>query len=83
MNKHKYMSSYYKHTPFKFMEDYIGKLKWYQKLYLNLFFRYNYGYKIIIPTNKNIDYKILPNDQFTVIKIKRKRGKRLEMNIYD
>ena len=64
------MIKYYKHSPYKFINNYINDLKWYQKIWFKLYCRYKFSYKYkIVPTTKNIDYKILANDKFTVSKV--------------
>ena len=64
------MNNHYKSNPYEFINNYINDLKWYQKIWFKLYCRYKFSYKYkIVPTTKDIDYRILSNDKFTVSKV--------------
>lgn len=50
--------TYYKINPYKFINDYIGNLKWYQKVWLKLYCRYKDRQIIITDSTTSTDTKI-------------------------
>ena len=56
------MIKYYNHSPYKFINDYIGNLKWYQRLWLKLYCRYKDRQIIITDSTTSTDTEIKFNN---------------------
>ena len=72
------MIKYYNHSPYKFINDYIGNLKWYQKLWLKLYCRRKDRQIIIV--DKSVDsateIKLNNNSSITIVDGQSTRGLR-------
>ena len=72
------MIKYYNHSPYKFINDYIGNLKWYQKLWLKFYCRYKDRQIIIADsaTSTDTEIKFNNNSSITIIDGQSTRGLR-------
>ena len=72
------MREYYNYSPYKFINDYIGNLKWYQKLWLKLYCRRKDRQIIIV--DKSVDsateIKLNNNSSITIVDGQSTRGLR-------
>ena len=59
--------TYYKSNPYKFINDYIGNLKWYQKLWLKFYCRYKDRQIIITDSTTSTDAEIKFNNNSSII----------------
>lgn len=59
--------TYYKINPYKFINDYIGNLKWYQKVWLKLYCRYKDRQIIITDSTTSTDTEIKFNNNSSII----------------
>lgn len=72
------MIKYYNHSPYKFINDYIGNLKWYQRLWLKLYCRRK-DRQIIIDdsaTSTDTEIKFNNNSSITIVDGQSTRGNR-------
>ena len=60
------MREYYNHSPYKFINDYIGNLKWYQKLWIKLYCRYKDRQIIITDSTTSTDTEIKFNNNSSI-----------------
>ena len=70
------MREYYNYSPYKFINDYIGNLKWYQKLLLKFYCRYK-DRQIIISdstTSTDTEIKFNNNSSMTIVDGQSTRG---------
>ena len=70
------MIKYYNHSPYKFINDYIGNLKWYQRLWLKLYCRRK-DRQIIISdsaTSTDTEIKFNNNSSITIVDGQSTRG---------
>ena len=72
------MTKYYNHTPYKFINDYIGNLKWYQRLWLKLYCRRKDRQIIITDsaTSTDTEIKFNNNSSITITNGQSTRGNR-------
>ena len=72
------MINYYKSNPYKFINDYIGNLKWYQKLWLKFYCRYKDRQIIITDstTSTDTEIKFNNNSSITIMDGQSTRGNR-------
>ena len=72
------MIKYYNHSPYKFINDYIGNLKWYQRLWLKLYCRYKDRQIIITDstTSTDTEIKFNNNSSITIVDGQSTRGLR-------
>ena len=70
--------TYYKINPYKFINDYIGNLKWYQKVWLKLYCRRKDRQIIITEsaTSTDTEIKFNNNSSITIIDGQSTRGLR-------
>ena len=59
-------NEYYKSNPYKFINDYIGNLKWYQRLWLKFYCRYKDRQIIITDSATSADTKIQFNNNSSI-----------------
>ena len=71
-------NKYYKSNPYKFINDYIGNLKWYQKLWLKFYCRYKDRQIIIADstTSTDAEIKFNNNSSMTITDGQSTRGNR-------
>ena len=69
------MIKYYNHSPYKFINDYIGNLKWYQRLWLKFYCRYK-DRQIIIATSTDTKIQFNNNSSITIVDGQSTRGNR-------
>ena len=60
------MINYYKSNPYKFINDYIGNLKWYQRLWLKFHCRYKDRQIIITDSTTSTDTEIKFNNNSSI-----------------
>ena len=72
------MIKYYNHSPYKFINDYIGNLKWYQRLWLKLYCRIKDRQIIIADsaTSNDTVIKLNNNSSITIVDGQSTRGLR-------
>lgn len=72
------MINYYNHSPYKFINDYIGNLKWYQRLWLKFYCRYKDRQIIITDstTSTDTEIKFNNNSSMTITNGQSTRGNR-------
>jgi len=72
------MINYYKSNPYKFINDYIGNLKWYQRLWLKFHCRYKDRQIIITDstTSTDTEIKFNNNSSITIVDGQSTRGNR-------
>ena len=72
------MREYYNYSPYKFINDYIGNLKWYQKLWIKLYCRYKDRQIIITDstTSTDTEIKFNNNSSMTITNGQSTRGNR-------
>ena len=58
--------TYYKINPYKFINDYIGNLKWYQRLWLKFYCRYKDRQIIITDSTTSTDTEIKFNNNSSI-----------------
>ena len=70
--------TYYKINPYKFINDYIGNLKWYQRLWIKLYCRYKDRQIIITDstTSTDTEIKFNNNSSITIVDGQSTRGLR-------
>lgn len=68
--------TYYKSNPYKFINDYIGNLKWYQRLWLKFHCRYKDRQIIITDsaTSTDTEIKFNNNSSITIVDGQSTRG---------
>ena len=59
-------NNYYKSNPYKFINDYIGNLKWYQRLWLKFYCRYKDRQIIITDSTTSTDTEIKFNNNSSI-----------------
>ena len=59
--------TYCKINPYKFINDYIGNLKWYQRLWLKFYCRYKDRQIIITDSTTSTDTEIKFNNNSSII----------------
>ena len=72
------INEYYNHSPYKFINDYIGNLKWYQKLWIKFHCRYKDRQIIITDstTSTDTEIKFNNNSSMTIANGQSTRGNR-------